>query len=57
MGDQFNTIFGNFDIFAKRGTGFSLKRLVQLYGGEIGVESKVNEGTAFSVTLPEANND
>ena len=37
------------------GTGLGLgivKRLVQLYGGGIDVESKVNEGTTFRVTLP-----
>jgi len=37
------------------GTGLGLgvvKRLVQLYGGGIDVESKVNEGTIFRVILP-----
>jgi len=37
------------------GTGLGLgivKRLVQLYGGGIDVESKVNEETTFRVTLP-----
>ena len=37
------------------GTGLGLgivKRLVQLYGGKIEVESKAGEGTRFSMTLP-----
>ena len=37
------------------GTGLGLgvvKRLVQLYGGAIEVESKMGEGTVFSVALP-----
>ena len=37
------------------GTGLGLgivRRLVQLYGGKIEVESKAGEGTRFSVTLP-----
>ena len=37
------------------GTGLGLdvvKRLVKLYGGTIGVESEVDEGTRFSVKLP-----
>jgi len=41
------------------GTGLGLgvvKRLVHLYGGQISVESKENEGTIFTITLPEDNN-
>jgi len=37
------------------GTGLGLgtvKRLVQLYGGEIDVESRANEGTIFIVSIP-----
>ena len=38
------------------GTGLGLgivKRLVQLYDGQIGVESKEGKGTIFTITLPE----
>ena len=54
--DHLNEIFEPF--FSTKptsGTGLGLgvvKRLVQLYGGEIVVESKEGEGTTFMVTLP-----
>ena len=42
---------------SKRGLGLGLsicKRIVQLCGGEISVESKLGEGSSFIVTLPQA---
>ena len=54
--DHLNEIFEPF--FSTKptsGTGLGLgivKRLVQLYGGEIVVESKEGEGAIFTVTLP-----
>jgi two-component system sensor histidine kinase/response regulator len=44
--------------FAQRGTGLGLsivKQIVQQYGGEIGVESKLGEGARFTFRLPVAN--
>ena len=39
------------------GLGLSIaKKLIQLYGGKIGIESKEDEGTTFTVTLPERHN-
>ena len=41
------------------GTGLGLgivKRLVQVYGGQIEVESGMEEGTTFTITLPENHN-
>ncbi|GAG14737.1 unnamed protein product, partial [marine sediment metagenome] len=41
------------------GTGLGLgivKRLVQLYGGQIAAESKINEGTTFTINFLEGHN-
>lgn len=59
--DKLDFIFGKFNQIdssisrAHGGVGLGLaicKRLVELMEGEISVESKVNEGTAFHVALP-----
>ncbi|MEN8788056.1 MAG: ATP-binding protein, partial [Flavobacteriaceae bacterium] len=59
--EQFESIFNSFeqgDGSAAReygGTGLGLsvtKQLVELHGGSIDVQSKVNEGSTFSFTLP-----
>lgn len=56
-------IFGEFEQVAseyarlQRGTGLGLaltRRLVELHGGRIGVESRLGEGSVFSITMPAA---
>ena len=45
----------NARIIEKEGTGLGLaitKKIIQKYGGSITVESKVNEGTKFTIILP-----
>lgn len=44
--------------FAQHGTGLGLsivKQIVQQYGGDINVQSKLGEGTKFTFRLPSAN--
>ncbi len=45
----------NARLFDKKGTGFGLtivKKIIEICGGSIRVESRLNEGTAFIFTLP-----
>jgi PAS domain S-box-containing protein len=58
--DDLNTIFDRFqqvgrNVKEQQGTGLGLaitKRLVELHGGRIWVESELGKGTAFKFTLP-----
>ena len=48
-------IFHRLDKTTFQGTGIGLaicEKIVQLYGGEIGVKSSTNEGSVFYFTLP-----
>ena len=55
--DQLDEIFEPFySTKPTSGTGLGLgivKRLMQVYGGQIEVESRLNEGTTFTITLLE----
>ncbi|MGD1042918.1 MAG: ATP-binding protein [Sedimentisphaerales bacterium] len=59
----FGKIFEIFQTLTSRdkteSTGIGLtivKKIVELYGGKVWVESKVNEGSTFFFTLPKAKN-
>ena len=55
--DRLVTIFDRFNTSSEAGTGMGLalvRRLVESMGGQIAVESRLGQGTAFRFTLPVA---
>lgn len=53
--DRLPGLFGRFNTSVEGGTGLGLalvRRLVELLGGQVSVESRIGHGTTFSFTLP-----
>ncbi|KAA6464656.1 HAMP domain-containing protein [Acidobacteria bacterium AB60] len=55
--ERLATIFDRFNASSEAGTGMGLalvRRLIELHGGQIAVESRLGHGTTFKFTLPVA---
>lgn len=55
--ERLSTIFDRFSTFSEKGTGLGLalvRRLVELLGGQVAIESRLGHGTTFRFTVPVA---
>jgi signal transduction histidine kinase len=58
--DNLKKLFEPFFTTKKDGTGLGLsicKRIIETHGGKIDVESKINKGTSFLITLPHTHSE